>query len=90
MEEELAALKELRIRIDRAVEEGSALSTQDLAIGGTDVIEHLDGRAGPRVGEILRNILERVIEDPSLNTRDKLMPIVEQLAREADSLTPRK
>jgi tRNA nucleotidyltransferase (CCA-adding enzyme) len=90
VEEELAALKELRIRIDRAVEEGSALSTQDLAIGGTDVIEHLDGRAGPRVGEILRNILERVIEDPSLNTRDKLMPIVEQLAREADSLTPRK
>jgi tRNA nucleotidyltransferase (CCA-adding enzyme) len=90
VEEELATLKELRIRIDRAVEEGSALSTQDLAIGGTDVIEHLDGRAGPRVGEILRNILERVIEDPSLNTRDKLMPIVEQLAREADSLTPRK
>ncbi|MGB8225139.1 MAG: HD domain-containing protein [Polyangiales bacterium] len=90
VEEELAALKELRIRIDRAVEEGSALSTEDLAIGGTDVIEHLDGRAGPRVGEILRNVLERVIEDPSLNTRDKLMPIVERLAREGDSLTPRK
>jgi len=90
VEEELAALKELRTRIDRAVEEGSALSTQDLAIGGTDVIEHLDGRAGPRVGEILRNVLERVIEDPSLNTRDKLMPIVEQLAREGDSLVPRK
>ena len=29
---------------------------------------------------ILRNLLDRVIEDPSLNTRDKLMPIVEELA----------
>ncbi|MFW2388797.1 MAG: CCA tRNA nucleotidyltransferase [Polyangiales bacterium] len=80
VEEELAALKELRGRIDKTIEEGNALSTQDLAIGGKDVIEHLEGGAGPRVGEILRTLLDRVIEDPSLNTRDKLMPIVEELA----------
>jgi tRNA nucleotidyltransferase (CCA-adding enzyme) len=81
VEQELAALKELRGRIDKAVEEGSALTTQDLAVGGKDVIEHLEGGAGPLVGEILRNLLDRVIEDPSLNTRDKLMPIVEELAK---------
>jgi len=44
------------------------------------VVQHLEGGAGPAVGEILRNLLDRVIEDPSLNTRDKLMPIVEELA----------
>jgi tRNA nucleotidyltransferase (CCA-adding enzyme) len=81
VEQELAALKELQDRIDKAVEEGSALTTQDLAVGGKDVIEHLEGGAGPLVGEILRNLLERVIDDPSLNTRDKLMPIVEELAK---------
>ena len=81
VEEELAALKELRGRIDKTIEEGNALSTQDLAVGGKDVIEHLDGGAGPIVGEILRTLLERVIEDPSLNTRDKLMPMVEELAK---------
>jgi hypothetical protein len=36
------------------------------------------------VGQVLRELLERVIEDPSLNTRDKLMPIVEQLAPELE------
>ena len=82
VEEELAALKELRGRIDKAMEEGNALTVQDLAIGGNDVIEHLEGGAGPAVGEILRNLLDRVIEDPSLNTRDKLMPLVEELAAE--------
>jgi tRNA nucleotidyltransferase (CCA-adding enzyme) len=80
VEEELQLLNELRGRIDKALEEGSALTTQDLAIGGNDVIEHLEGGAGPAVGEILRTLLDRVIEDPSLNTRDKLMPLVEELA----------
>jgi tRNA nucleotidyltransferase (CCA-adding enzyme) len=85
VDQELAALKELRARIDKTIEEGNALSTQDLAIGGKDVIEHLEGGAGPGVGEILRALLERVIDDPSLNTRDKLMPIIETLAAQHDS-----
>jgi len=82
VEEELAALKELRARIDKTIEDGNALTTQDLVIGGKDVIEHLEGGAGPIVGEILRTLLDRVIEDPSLNTRDKLMPMVEELAKQ--------
>ena len=84
VEQELESLKELRGRIDAAIEEGSALTTQDLAIGGNDVVEHLEGGAGPAVGQILRGLLDRVIEDPSLNTRDKLMPIVEELASDID------
>jgi len=81
VEKELAALKELRGRIDKSIEEGNALTTQDLAIGGKEVVEHLEGGAGPIVGEILRTLLDRVIDDPSLNTRDKLMPMVEALAK---------
>jgi tRNA nucleotidyltransferase (CCA-adding enzyme) len=84
VEEELEALKELRSRIDEQIEQGGALTTQDLAIDGKDVIEHLEGGPGPVVGQVLRELLERVIEDPSLNTRDKLMPIVEKLAPELE------
>ncbi len=84
VDEELALLKELRSRIDEQIEQGGALTTQDLAIDGTDVIEHLEGGPGPVVGQVLRELLEQVIEDPSLNTRDKLMPIVEKLARELE------
>ena len=81
VDEELAALKELRGRIDKTIEEGNALTTRDLAIGGKEVVEHLEGGAGPIVGEILRTLLDRVIDDPSLNTRDKLMPMLEELAK---------
>jgi tRNA nucleotidyltransferase (CCA-adding enzyme) len=85
VKEELQALEELRARIDKTIEEGSALTTQDLAVDGHDVIDHLEGGAGPAVGEILRTLLDRVIDDPSLNTRDKLMPMVEELAAERDT-----
>ncbi|MGB5681724.1 MAG: hypothetical protein WBM47_07725, partial [Polyangiales bacterium] len=82
VEAELAALKELRGRVQQAIEEGGALTTGDLAIGGNDVIPLLDGGAGPAVGQILRALLEKVIDDPSLNTRDKLMPLAEKLAKQ--------
>jgi tRNA nucleotidyltransferase (CCA-adding enzyme) len=81
VEAELALLRELRGRVDRQIEEGGALTPADLAIGGNDVIPLLDGGAGPAVGRILRELLDRVIEDPSLNTRDKLMPLAEELAQ---------
>ena len=82
VDRELAALAKLRGRIDQELEAGGALTTRDLAIGGNDVIPLLDGGAGPAVGQILRALLERVLDDPSLNTRDKLMPLAEKLAKE--------
>jgi len=82
VEAELAALKELRGRVEQAIEEGGALTTGDLAIGGNEIIPLLEGGAGPAVGQILRALLEKVIDDPSLNTRDKLMPLAEELAKQ--------
>jgi tRNA nucleotidyltransferase (CCA-adding enzyme) len=81
VEAELELLSELRSRVEHQAEQGGALSASDLAIGGNDLVPMLDGGAGPAVGRILRALLDRVIEDPSLNTRDKLMPIAEELAK---------
>ena len=49
----------------------------DLAIDGHDV-QALGVPPGPIIREILKALLDRVLEDPSLNTRDTLL----QLARE--------
>ena len=45
----------------------------DLAIGGTD-LERL-GLKGPIVGMTLRKLLERVISDPAVNTRERLLAL---------------
>ena len=34
--------------------------------------------AGPKIGEILNYLLERVMDDPSLNENDKLKHMIEE------------
>jgi hypothetical protein len=53
------------------------LYTGDLAIGGRE-LQALGLRPGPRFGEILHALLERVIDDPSLNEPGRLEQIVRQ------------
>jgi tRNA nucleotidyltransferase (CCA-adding enzyme) len=51
----------------------------DLAVDGHDLIE-LGFAPGPRLGETLRKLLHEVVEDPSLNTRRRLLARARALA----------
>ena len=53
------------------------LEVRDLAIGGSD-LRTLGIRPGPRYGEILRVLLDRVTEHPELNTPAQLLALVRQ------------
>jgi tRNA nucleotidyltransferase (CCA-adding enzyme) len=55
------------------------LDTKSLAINGKDVMEILKIGPGPRVGEVLRLLQERVLDDPELNTEDQLKQLVAEL-----------
>ena len=57
--------------------EHPVLDTNGLAIDGAD-LKRLGLSPGPRFGEILRSLLERVIEQPALNTKEQLLNIVQQ------------
>jgi tRNA nucleotidyltransferase/poly(A) polymerase len=45
---------------------------EDLAVDGTDLIE-LGYREGPELGRTLDQLLDAVVDDPSLNTREQLL-----------------
>jgi tRNA nucleotidyltransferase (CCA-adding enzyme) len=45
---------------------------QDLAVDGNDLIE-LGFRPGPQLGRILHDLLDAVVDEPALNTRDQLL-----------------
>ncbi len=53
------------------------LTSGELAIDGGD-LKRLGLQPGPRYGEILRALVERVVEDPRLNTKDQLIALVER------------
>ncbi len=48
------------------------LATTDLALKGTEAMALLGEKPGPRIGELLRYLLDRVLDDPSLNAPETL------------------
>jgi len=69
------------VRTMRKIERDlDALKVTDLAITGRDLIE-MGLQPGPIFSEILDILLERVLDDPKMNTREALLPLAAELAR---------
>ena len=73
----LAETNALWKRVRRELAGEAPLEIGDLAIGGAE-LRALGLPPGPLYGEILRALLERVTDDPSLNDRETLMGMVAQ------------
>ncbi len=75
----LANLRELAQRVERVMAQDAALKVTDLAIDGRDVMSEIGCPAGPQVGRALENLLELVLDDPSLNRPQKLKKLLRSL-----------
>jgi tRNA nucleotidyltransferase (CCA-adding enzyme) len=71
---------ELRARVAAVAAEDAILKVTDLAINGADVMRVLRVPPSRIIGELLEKLLERVIDDPSLNEREKLEALLRELA----------
>jgi tRNA nucleotidyltransferase (CCA-adding enzyme) len=79
-EEPGVEIDELRARVKDEIEKASALKITDLAVGGADVMEVLGCPPGPIIGDVLRALLERVLDDAALNQRDTLRALMPDVA----------
>jgi tRNA nucleotidyltransferase (CCA-adding enzyme) len=68
--DEIEALLRFREVVEQ--ERSSPHRLRDLAIDGDDLIA-LGVRPGPRLGRILNELLDAVVDEPALNTRDQLL-----------------
>ncbi len=75
----LAHIAALADRVRDDLEAGYALGIGELAIKGGDVMRVLGIPPGRQIGELLERLLDRVLEDPALNTRDRLEALVSEL-----------
>jgi len=66
-------LGEMHNRIEELLKKDNALSVNDLAIDGKDVMRELGIGPGQAVGTTLKELLELVIDNPELNTREELI-----------------
>ena len=77
-------LSEIRVRIRKIQNELSGRTTlniNDLEITGRDIIEQLHIAPGPEIGQIKEMLFDKVLEDPSLNTRKHLEQLMDSLQK---------
>ncbi len=77
-------LAELRARVALELDSGAPLDLRSLAVDGTDLMTEFGWQPGPIVGATLRRLLDRVIADPTLNTRERLLSLARSMVA-ADS-----
>ena len=73
-------LGELRRRIAAVNAADAATRVGDLAIDGRDVMRILGRGPGREIGVLLERLLERVLDEPSLNTPENLERLLKDLA----------
>jgi len=73
--DDLQRLDQLADRVARILEAGDALTTKALAINGNDLMRELGLKPGKHIGQLLDSLLEQVLEDPAVNTREALLAL---------------
>ena len=73
-QEKLEYVEALAKMYTRFLEDRQCLRKQDLAVNGKDLIA-LGIEPGPRIGAALDELLERVLDEPALNTKEKLLTL---------------
>ncbi|MCP4680814.1 MAG: HD domain-containing protein [Desulfobacterales bacterium] len=77
-EKDMDLLHELEKRIIGQLNSQISIEIKDLALDGHKVMKVLGLSAGPKVGEILRDLLEKVVDHPELNNEEGLMALLEK------------
>lgn len=77
-EEKLKYLHNYEMLYQEVMEKQQCLTIKQLAVTGSDLIE-AGMQPGKEIGSVLKKLLELVLEDPELNTKEKLLKQVHNL-----------
>ena len=74
--EKLQAVKEI---YETVIKQQQCVSLKTLAVTGRDLMEQADMVPGKELGEMLKELLELVVEEPSLNEKEVLLSKAREL-----------
>ncbi len=65
-------------RVSSVLEAGRAFTVRQMAADGIDIMSRLGLPPGPEVGIILEELLQAVLDDPTMNEKEKLLQVAEK------------
>ncbi|QEK13598.1 CCA tRNA nucleotidyltransferase [Crassaminicella thermophila] len=75
---DISKISNLKNEVAKILNEKQPLTIKDLKINGNDLIK-LGIKQGKQIGIILNILLDKVLDDPNLNEKDKLLNIVKNI-----------
>jgi putative nucleotidyltransferase with HDIG domain len=78
------AIAAFRERVTEMLHAAHPLGRGDLAVDGSDLIAELGLAQGPMLGRVIDALLERVLDDPGLNTRTSLLLLAQGILADMD------
>jgi len=76
----------MRQLIDAEYEAQNAFTPKDLAINGNEVMQLLGIDSGPQVGEILKSLMDIVVDNPEMNTKDNLSSFINNFYKSSSNV----
>ncbi len=80
-EEKLQKLYAVKAVYEKILEEKQCVSLKTLAVSGRDLMEEAGMSSGKELGEMLKMLLEMVVEDPSLNEKEVLISKAKEILK---------
>jgi tRNA nucleotidyltransferase (CCA-adding enzyme) len=77
-EQKLSILEQTKLLLDEIVADHECITLKDLKLNGKDLIV-MGVSEGKQIGWILNSLLDRVLEEPELNTKECLTAMAEEL-----------
>jgi tRNA nucleotidyltransferase (CCA-adding enzyme) len=82
--EDLERIAQLKAHVAKVISQGAAFNIKDLALDGKVLMTDLGIKPGPEIGRVLRALLEEVVDDPTLNTKQALLQRARDLSNPRD------
>lgn len=76
---ELTTARSQQQRLAALIDPSVALSTRELQVSGKDLMQSLALAPGPKLGQLLEGLLDKVLDEPRLNERETLLEMARQM-----------
>lgn len=78
-QEKADRLQAMELAYEEVLSRTQCVSLRTLAVSGSDLIQELGMKPGREIGELLRRLLEQVVENPELNCKKILLQKAEEI-----------
>ena len=78
------SIGEFELKVRDELTKSRAFGLKDLALNGNDLMQHFDLKEGPMVGQVLNFLMEKVLDQPELNTAEQLTALAGEFLTKSD------